>query len=179
MSRILLLLGMLIALAVPAAGRPVSESEMAALEDRIVSFDAAMREGDYAEIMTVIPPPVMQRIADDAQVPVDALQAALVEQMAEILKSVTLISFGMELDGADHRELGDGTPYLLIPTETVMEADGLGKMKVSSFTLAMLDAGEWYLVRTSDVAMIGILRQVYPQFTGVEFPADTTTPLEE
>jgi hypothetical protein len=60
-----------------------------------------------------------------------------------------------------------------------MEAEGMGRMKVSSFTLGMLDQGVWYLVRTGDVAMVDILRQVYPQFVGVEFPGQTTTPLEE
>jgi hypothetical protein len=178
-SRFLLLVGMLLAMAAPAAARPASDAEIAALEQRIASFDAAMRDGDYAAIVTVIPPPVLQRIADDAKVPVDQLEAALAGQMEEILKTVTLVSFGMELEAAEHRELADGTPYLLIPTETVMEAEGMGRMKVESFTLAMLDGGNWYLVRTGDAAMVGILRQVYPQFTGVAFPADSTTPLGE
>jgi hypothetical protein len=178
-SRLIALALVLLAGLAPALARPVSDAEMAALEARIAAFDTAMRDGDYATIITVIPPPVLQRIADDAKVPVDDLTAALAGQMEEILASVTLVSFGMQLDAAEQRELADGTPYLLIPTETVMEAEGMGRMKVNSFTLGMLDAGDWYLVRTGDAAMVGILRQVYPQFTGVEFPADTTTPLGE
>lgn len=152
---------------------------MAALEHRIESFDAAMRNGDYAAIVTVIPPPMLRHIADGANIAPDELKNALAREMAKVLETVTLVSFGMELDGAEHRELADGTPFLLVPTETVLEAENLGKMKISSFTLAMLDAGDWYLLRTSDAAMVGILRQVYPQFTGIEFPADSTTPLGE
>jgi hypothetical protein len=178
-SRFFALVTVLLISLAPAMARPVTDAEMAALEDRIATFDAAMRDGDHATVITVIPPPVLQRIADDAQVPVDELEAALVEQMEQVLASVTLVSFGMDLDAAVFDELADGTPYLLIPTETVMEAEGLGRLKVNSHTLGMLDGGAWYLVRTGDVAMVGIFRQVYPQFTGVEFPADTTTPLEE
>ena len=179
MSRLLAVVAVLLAAIGPAAARPASDAEIAALEQRIDSFDVAMRNGDYAAITTVIPPPVLAHIAEQANVPIDQLQTALAEEMARVLETVTLVSFGMELEDAEHRELADGTPYLLIPTETILEAEGLGKMKVSSFTLAMLDAGDWYLVRTSDAAMVGILRQVYPQFTGVTFPADTTTPLGE
>ncbi len=179
MSRLLAVIAILIAGLGPAAARPASEAEIAALETRIDAFDTAMRNGDFAAIMTVIPPPVLSRIAEDAKVPLDQLQAALAEQMAEILEQVTIVSFGMDLGGAEHRELADGTPYLLVPTETVMEAEGMGRMKVASFTLAMLDGGDWYLVRTSDTAMMDLLRQVYRQFAGVDFPADTTTPLEE
>lgn len=163
----------------PALARPVSDAEMAALEDRIDSFNAAMTEQDFAEIVGVIPPPVLAHIAEEAKVPVDQLETALVEQMSQIFADVDLISFGMDLDAAEHRELADGTPFVLIPTTTVMEAEGMGRMKVDSHTLGMLDADAWYLVRTSDAAMVGILRKVYPQFTGVEFPAETITALED
>jgi hypothetical protein len=165
--------------AAPAFARAVTGEETAALAARIAAFDAAVRANDYGAIITVIPPPMLQHIADEAKIPLDQLTPALAGQMEQVLASVTLVSFGMALDDAEHRELGDGTPYLLIPTETVMEAEGMGRMKVSSFTLGMLDAGEWYLVRTSDAAMVGVLRHVYPQFNGVAFPADTTTSVEE
>jgi len=161
----------------PALARGITDAEAAALATRVAAFDAAMRASDYPAIIGIIPPPVLQRIADDAKVPLADLEAALAGQMEQILATVTLVSFDMDLEAAEHRELADGEPYLLIPTETVMEADGIGRLKVSSFTLGMLDQGAWYLVRTGDAAMVGILRQVYPQFTGVAFPADSTTPL--
>lgn len=180
MRRLLAFLALVVALGVaPALARPVTDEEAAALAAKIAAFDAAMRTNDYGAIITVIPPPVLQHIADEAKVPLDQLEAALAQQMEQVLASVTLVSFGMDLDAAEHHELSDGTPYLFIPTETVMEAEGMGRMKVSSFTLGMLDQGVWYLVRTGDVAMVDILRQVYPQFVGVEFPGQTTTPLEE
>ena len=180
MRRVVAFLALVVALgAGPAFARPVTDEEAAALAAKIAAFDAAMRANDYGAIITVIPPPVLQHIADQAKVPLDQLEMALAEQMEQVLASVTLVSFGMDLDAAEHHELADGTPYLFIPTETVMEAEGMGRVKVDSFTLGMLDQGAWYLVRTGDAAMVDVLRQVYPQFTGVAFPAQTTTPLEE
>jgi hypothetical protein len=163
----------------PAAARPLTEAETTALADKVAAFDAAMRASDYETIIAVIPPRVLKHIADGAGAPVDELKVALVGQMKEIFASVTMLNFGMDVAAAEHLELSDGSPYVLIPTTTVMEAEGLGKMKVESRTLGMLDEGAWYLVRIGDAGMVGVLRQVYPQFAGVEFPAETITALEE
>lgn len=170
---------LLVAGLAPASARPLTEAETTALADKVAAFDAAMRNADYETIIAVIPPRVLQHIADGAGASVDELKVALVGQMKEIFASVTMLNFGMNVAGAEHRELADGSPYLLIPTETVMETEGLGKMKVESLTLGMMDAGAWYLVRIGDAGMVGVLRQVYPQFAGVEFPAETITALED
>ncbi len=163
----------------PAWARPLTEAETAALGDKVEAFDAAMRAGDYAAIIEVIPPAMLEYIATEANVPADELLAALKGQMDEIFASVELVSFGMDVEAAEEGELADGSPYVLLPTTTVMEAEGMGRIKVDSKTLGLLDGGDWYLVRVSDAAMVGVLRQVYPQFVGVEFPAETMTALEE
>jgi hypothetical protein len=163
----------------PAAARPLTDAETLALADKVAAFDAAMRAGDYAAIIEVIPPPMLEHIANEAGVPAEELLAALKGQMDEIFATVELISYSMDVQAAEERELADGSPYVLLPTTTVMEAEGMGRVKVDSQTLGLLDGADWYLVRVSDVAMVGVLRQVYPEFTGVEFPAETMTALEE
>ncbi len=172
-------LGFVLGALVPAAARPLTDAETAALAGTVTEFNAAIGAGDYEAIIEVIPPPMLDHIAKQAGVPVDQLLVGLKGQMKEIFASVELVSFGMDVAAAEERELADGSPYVLIPTNTVMEAEGLGRMKVDSFTLGLLDEGDWYLLRVSDVAMVGVLRQVYPQFIGVEFPAETMTALEE
>ena len=56
------------------------------------------------------------------------------------LAEVKLVSFGMDVAKAEHHELPSGEPYVLIPTETVMDA-GDGKTVARSHTLALLDDG--------------------------------------
>jgi hypothetical protein len=86
----------------------------------------------------------------------------------------------MDLAAAEQRELADGTPYVLIPTNLVMDAGPAGRLAVSSQTLGLLENdGAWYLVRISDAGMVGVLRQVYPEFNGVEFPAETIKAVAE
>jgi hypothetical protein len=163
----------------PAWARPLTDAETAALADTVAEFDAAMRDGDYAAIIEVLPPRMLEHIAKEANVPVEELLGALKGQMDEVFASVELISFGMDVEAAEEHELADGSPYALLPTTTVMEGEGLGRVQVDSKTLGLLDGADWYLVRVSDAAMVGVLRQVYPAFTGVEFPAETMTAVEE
>ena len=69
--------------------------------------------------------------------------------MKAALAEVKLVSFGMDIAKAEHHELPSGEPYVLIPTETVMDT-GDGKSAARSHTLALLDGGAWYLLRVSD-----------------------------
>ena len=96
----------------------------------------------------------------------------VIAQMKAALAEVKVVSFGMDLAKAEHHELPSGQPYVLIPTETVMDA-GDGKSVAKSHTLALLDGGAWYLLRVSEAEQVTIMRQVYPEFAEVEFPASS------
>ena len=77
------------------------------------------------------------------------LRTIVIAQMKAALAQVKLVSFGMDFAKAEHQELPSGEPYVLIPTETVMDtADG--KSTAKSHTLALLDGGAWYLLRVSE-----------------------------
>ena len=105
----------------------------------------------------------------------DGLRKVLIQQLSRTLDEVKIVSFGMDLGKAIPKALPDGTPFLLIPTETVIDpGDGGEKMAVRSHTLALLDGAEWYLLRVSDEAQVTILKQVYPGFAGETFPDSTT-----
>lgn len=179
MIRLLALVLALLAGPPPALARPLTDAETAALAAKVAAFDAAMRAGDYAAIVEVIPPAMLEHIAGKAGVPLDELRVGLEGQMQKIFASVELVSFAMDVAAAEQRELADGSPFVLIPTTTVMEAEELGRLQVDSQTLGLLDADEWYLLRVGDAAMVGVLGQVYPQFAGVEFPAETMKSLED
>ncbi len=100
------------------------------LVDRIASFDAAMRANDLTSIMTAVPPKVLDSIATQYKVTNEQLLQAMQQQFDEAMKTVTLVSFGMDLEAAEFVTLPDGTEYALIPTETVMDlgAAAGGKM---------------------------------------------------
>jgi hypothetical protein len=152
--------------------RPLSEAENRSLAETVEAFDAAMRDRDYETVVKTVPPRIIAHIAKSAGVDADALKVVMIAQIKAALAEVELVSFGMDVAKAEHHELPNGEPYVLIPTETVIDA-GDGKSVTKSHTLALLDGGAWYLLRISEAEQVTIMRQVYPEFAEVEFPASS------
>lgn len=153
----------------PVQARPLTDAEKDKLQQTVDAFDKAMRDEDYDKVANTIPPRVMEFIAKQAGLEVDALRTVVIQQMEAALAAVTLEEFGMDMKALKEAELDNGAPYALIPTETVMTSEATGTMRVQSETLALLDEGQWYLVRVNDLQQVAILRQVYPEFSTVEF----------
>jgi len=164
-------------LLLPAAAREVTDDEKAALGEAIAGFDTAMRANDMDRIMGTIPPRILDAMAAQFSLTVDDLRAAMAQQMHEAMQTVLLVSFGMSLDTTKYAELADGTPYALIPTETVMEIPGTGKIKAVSETLGLIEEGTWYLLRV-EASQLPLLIQVYPGFADVQFSPGTMEAVE-
>ncbi len=160
------------------AARPLTDSERSSLADTVATFDTAMRGADYAAVSKTIPPKVLGYIADKGGVDVAKLREMVIEQMTKALAEVKIEAFSMDLANAEYRELQTGEPYVLIPTETDMDAGEQGRLKATSQTLALLDDGKWYLLRVNEQQQVEIMRQVYPQFVGVEFDGGSVEALK-
>ncbi len=173
-------IAMVAALAAPTFAAEFTDEQLAGLTARIESFDAAMKASDMSEVMDVVPPKVLDKIAANFNVTTEQLVEATQQQMDQVLKDVKIVSFGMDLDAAEFLETADGTPYALIPTETVIDmGEKGGKTKASSATLGLLDEETWYLVRVEDAQQVAILKEVYPAFADVEFPTGSMEPVTE
>jgi len=177
LSRIAAALALLVALAVPAFAQTAEQHE--ALAARIASFDAAMKASDMPGIMSVVPPKILDKLAATYNVTQQQLIDGMQQQIDEAMKTVTLVSFGMDLDTAEFTTLADGTLYAMIPTETVMDLGEGGKFKSSAITLGLLDGDTWYLVRAEDPQQGALLKEIYPAFADVTFPAGKMEPVTE
>lgn len=166
--RVLLTILVLTFVGSTASARALSGDETASLEATVKSFDAAMRSADYEKVADTIPPRVFAHIAKTAGMEVSALRPLMIEQMTKALAAVKIKDFSMDLANAAHKEAANGNPYVLIPTVTEMETGGQ-EIVAKSDTLALMDEGKWYLLRVQDAAQVTILKQVYPEFAGVEF----------
>jgi hypothetical protein len=160
-----------------AAARDLTEAENVSLVETVGDFNAAMLASDMETVVGVVPPKVFAAIAEQGGVDVEKLREIAIEQSRQAMAAVTVISFGMDLEAAEHKELDDGTPYVLIPTETVMDP-GTGKIRAKSKTLALMDSGTWYLLRIDDAQQVQILQKVYPEFVGVAFEPGTMEAVE-
>mgnify|MGYP001792734002 CR=1 FL=1 len=161
-----------------SVARDLSKGEEAALADRIESFGAAVRARDFDEVLAVMPPVMIDAVAQSTGMSADELRAAISQEMAELLKTRTLLNFSMSVENAEHRSLPDGTPYVLLPTRTVLEAEGR-KIETSNHTLALMQNGDWYLVRLENSAQVKSFTDAFPEFSGQSFPTGTWRVLQQ
>lgn len=177
MRLVVFLVALFAILAQAVHARDFSEVERSALKDRVSHFEAALKGNDFDTVGETIPPKILESIAAGAGVSVATLRGALKTQMQMTLASVKLVEFDMDTGTARFEQTTDGTPYALIPTRTLMETDGQ-KIEAKSYTLALIDDGNWYLLRVTDQQQVAILRKVYPSFASVQFPEGSVEPVK-
>lgn len=155
-----------------AAAREFTSDEKADLQAQIVRFETALKQGDFSVVAESAPPKVLDHIATKAGVGVEQLRSAMQTQMQIAMASVKFLDFKMDVDKAAYKQAPDGTPYVLVPSRSLMETKGQ-KIEAKTSTLALIDDGKWYLVRIDDAQQINLVREVYPSFATVEFPQGT------
>ena len=159
------------AMTAEARARTLDDQEKAALARTIADFDKAFREARYDDVVAVVPPRIVAAIAKKNGVTVENLKPAIAAVITAALAAVKVESFSIDISQAEYKELPNGSPYALIPTKTVMDAGDKGRFAESTFSLAIIDDGKWYVIRVNDVANLIIMRSVYPEFAGVELPS--------
>ncbi|OOY09215.1 hypothetical protein [Thioclava sp. F36-7] len=144
-----------------------------AVTQEVAGFTKAVDEKDYSVFFDTVPPKMMQAIADQTGVPKEQLEDIMRKQINDAMASVTIDDFEMNIAAMKTGETSSGRAYAQIPTSTVMEVPDMGKVRSTNTTLALQDGEEWYLVRIDSPAQIAVLRKVYPDFEGIEFPKGT------
>ncbi|MFZ5674534.1 MAG: hypothetical protein ACOZAM_16380 [Pseudomonadota bacterium] len=163
--------------AVPA--RDLTDAETTTLGAAVEIYDKAMEGKDVAVLVKAIPPRIIKQMAEHDKASEDDIRKALGDLIGQTLEALPVHSFTLDMARAEHGQVADGTPYLLIPTETVMTTGGEGKTLMRSATLALLDDGAWYLVRGSDAQQVASLREAYPEYEAVAFPDATMELVKE
>ncbi len=178
-GRMLPALGLVLAFAGPTVAAELTAEQNAAIAAKIEILDTGMRTSDMSQVMGLIPPKVLEKIASTNGITAEQLIAASQEQIAEALKTIKIESHGMDMAAAEATTLPDGTIYVLIPTETVIDMGANGKVRSKTTTVGLLDADTWYLMAIDIGPQVAILKEVYPALAGVEFPAGSMEPVTE
>ena len=162
-----------------AAARDITDAESVMLTAAVETFDKAMESKDVPILVSAIPPRLIKQMAEHDKASEDDIRKAMGDLIGQTLEALPVHSFTMNMAKAERGALTDGTPYLLIPTETLMSTGGEGKTLMRTATLALLDAGVWYLVRGSDAQQVTALREAYPEYEAVVFPDATMELVKE
>jgi hypothetical protein len=160
----------------PVMAQTIDAGDQARIQARIDALGATIRAGDLTGGLDAVPPRLLDAVSARFGVPRDQLEPAMRQVLTTQLQGVTIDDYGMDLAGAETHVSGDRT-WLLIPTWTEMTVEGVGRVRFETRTLALEDDGEWYLVRVEDAPQAAMLREVYPEFAEVEFPAGVVTRL--
>lgn len=155
-----------------------SAADRAKVEARIDQLDRSMSAGDLAAALDVVPPRVFQTVALRAGATEEQLRAAVRQMVATQMQGVTFISYDMDLVGASPIRTPDGSrTYLLIPTASVIEISGI-RVRTTTTTLALEEGGEWYLIRIDDQNQVAVVKELWPEFAPIQFPAGTSERLQ-
>ena len=166
-------------LASPVPAQDMTDADKEAIATRVASFNEVIRSGNMGGAFDYMPPKLLTHLATQFAMPEADLKTAMVEQMNTAFETVTIESFGMDVEKASYATTADGSRrYALIPTETVMAVEGAGKMQSKTHTLAVEDEGQWYLLRIDDAQQVAMIQAVYPEFAGVAFPTGTMAAVE-
>jgi hypothetical protein len=161
------------------SAQDISDEAMAALATRVDAFSTSVAGGDMGAVFDYMPPLVLSSLAAQSGLDEAALIEASKSAIAEAMKTVTIDSFEMDVEGATEHATPDGSiNYALIPTSTIMTIEGAGGMKATGDTLAFEQDGKWYLARVDDPSQAALLQAAYPAFVGVTFAPGEMTPVE-
>jgi hypothetical protein len=152
------------------SARPLTEAEKDLLAERVAAFEASMRAGDYGALTGFLPPRLLRHMENEMGMTAEELSSLMARHAEATFAGVAFESYGYDLPNAEYRELSSGEPYAFVPTETVVDGGDKGRLRVKSHALALLEEGVWYLLSVNDAQQITVLRQLYPDFDGVEFP---------
>lgn len=159
--------------------RDLTDAESTMLNSAVEMYDKAMEGKDVPILVRAIPPRIITQMAEHDKASEDDIRKALGDLIGQTLEALPVHSFTMDMAKAKHGHVADGTPYLLVPTETVMTTGGEGKTLMRSATLVMLDGDLWYMVRGSDAQQVAALREAYPEYESVVFPDATMELVKE
>ncbi|MEZ5777458.1 MAG: hypothetical protein R3E44_03760 [Paracoccaceae bacterium] len=178
--RLILALILSALLAVPAAARPLSSDEEAALWKSADAYLRAIGRGDAKGIVAALPPRILNVFAGATGVEVKKLEETLVEQTAAVTKGTKFSELAAKRDGvnAEDAVLADGTAvtWVLVPTSFVTESKGK-KARNNQPLLAVREADKWYFLRIDGPERQQMATLAYPFLAGMAFPAAAVTPL--
>lgn len=161
-----------------ANAEDLTDTQRDGLAEIIEEYKEAVAQADYEAVVGYIPLMLRQFNAYQAGLSTEELRGKLVEAMRSMETLFTLESYAIDADEIEFLAAEDGTPYALLPTETVMALPNGKKFKTTSNTLAMLELGHWKLVRISNANQIEGLSMAFPAFADIDVPRGKTELVE-
>lgn len=155
----------------PAGAMAFDQNDRAAVEATVNNFASAYTSGDYDRIVQILPPKLVDYMADQMGGMTGAeLKQTMAKQMGIFMSDIKIDAFSMNVRQMKTGDTSDGTPYAFIPTVTKITPPEQSQKTLRSQTLVFQDGDGWYLVRIEADQQYNMVKAVYPGFEGVRLP---------
>lgn len=168
MTQVFVLAFAFLSFSVLANAQVLDRDDLLSLERDTSAFTQDLINKRAPEIVDWIPSEIVEALATDNGFEVKALRQAMIMNIKKLMNSATIVSFEWDVVSARKRVFDDGSWYVVVPTETVLKAEG-GLFKATNKTVAMKFNGKWRFVRVNSVGQLTTLRRVFPKFANEEF----------
>jgi hypothetical protein len=154
-----------------ALARELTSDESSSLEQSVRAFEDAVETWDINVVVENMPVRMTSIAAARMGMTDEKYRQVWLEDGRLHPPPMKIESFVLDLTTATYTETSDGTPYVMIPTETLAFSDAAGRTLALETTLALLDDGSWHLMRLDEEMVLGDFRTAYPEFVDVVIPA--------
>ncbi|MBU2994739.1 hypothetical protein Q4555_04770 [Octadecabacter sp. 1_MG-2023] len=144
----------------------LEDSDQRQIAGLAAMFDAAFEANDMAAVIGFMPEPIIAYIAEQGGLRPLTLRHMLVQQTQEMMETVEVEHFNMDVDAMETAVTPTGRAYALVPTTSTISMNGQ-RFETMTKTLFFEDQGNWFLLRIENASQIHILNAVYPDFASV------------
>lgn len=179
--RLFLSLCLTLILALPAAARPLSEADQAALDKAVLDYMRATMAGSAEKVVATIPPRIVNVFAGAAGIEAKKVQKALVDQTAAVMEGTRIRDFVAKPGPYDANDatLADGSAVTWVVVPVQFRAEGGGKATFNDQPLlAILEGGQWYFSRVDGPQQQQVVALAYPFIAEAKLPAASSTPAQ-
>lgn len=160
-----------------ASARDLTPLERAALDEKVLEFSTALRRGDFETLVGGVPRPFIAVLANVNGITDEEMEAAMREAIAQLFSAVKIER--IEFEGSDYEtftETSTGLVYGFAEVE-IQVLYGPDRYEVTSYMLALLDRGEWHIVRIEARPTHALLIEAYPSLADMPFLAEVVEPM--
>lgn len=156
----------------------LTADERAGLEARVAEMTGYVDAGQFEAIMDFLPPRLLSTIAEHFGVDEAEARAATKASVREVMSSVTIVQYDIDVDGAQAFVTPDGSRrYVTFDLTMLMEVEDI-QVRAITPNLAFMVDGVWYIMDPSSPDQAAMLRKAYPEFEGVRFDSGTMEVVE-
>lgn len=161
---------------VMANARSASDAEVKMLAEATKTYTTALQAADFDAVFNAIPPRIVDKLAVQSKLAKDQFRVIMVNQMKQLATAYKVEKITIDQSKKRAGSFDDGTPYYIIPSEFIINANGTEKKRIKCELIAILDNNQWYFVRGDDATTLVTMTEAFPGFEKIKLAVPEVLP---